>query len=67
MVGKMRVTCPDCHGEGSRLRDKEKSVGLVVPKNKLMLGARNAKGIKSSKTRKGWNSRSDLERRMARE
>jgi DnaJ family protein A protein 2 len=24
LVGKMRVTCPDCNGEGSRLRDKEK-------------------------------------------
>ncbi|ORX36865.1 chaperone regulator [Kockovaella imperatae] len=24
LVGKMKVTCTDCHGEGTRLRDKEK-------------------------------------------
>jgi len=53
MVGKMRVTCPDCHGEGSRLRDKEKSVSILLDVCELIVGARNVRETRWSRTRRG--------------
>ena len=47
------MTCPDCNGEGSRLRDKEKLVIILGDKGELMSGARNAKGTRWSRTRRG--------------
>jgi DnaJ family protein A protein 2 len=53
MVGKMRVTCPDCNGEGSRLRDKEKSVPAIIAFSiQLMVRCKKCKGDKVVKDKK---------------